>query len=70
VAAVNPVERQERLRRLQRRAAITGAIGIAIAIVGLITGSRGLFAVGAAFAVVLGVLMLFAWRGASNARSQ
>jgi hypothetical protein len=64
VAPVNPAERHERLRRLQRRAAITAAIGIAIAVVGLISGSRGLFAVGVAFAVLQGVLVIIAGRGA------
>jgi hypothetical protein len=64
VATVNAVERQERLRRLQRRGAIFAAVGIVVALVGLLAGSRGLFAAGAAFAVLQGVLVVLTGRGA------
>jgi hypothetical protein len=61
---VNSLERQERLRRLQRRSAIFAVVSIVVAVVGLIAGSGELFAAGAAFAVLEGVLVFLTGRGA------
>jgi hypothetical protein len=49
-------EKRVRLERLRLRARITAGIGAAVAVAGHIAGSRGLFAAGAAFALLQGVL--------------
>ena len=61
---MNPLERRERLRRLQRRGAIFAAVGIVVAVVGVIDGSGELFAAGAAFAFLQGVLVVITEKGA------